>query len=286
MAAARDGLGGGAVLPEAGCSAPVQPSFWGVHSRSTRLPDGGDLRSRRLTAALVAYCAVVNPVAAQQLAPRELHDRIVEAMVSTSRLASAADTFVSWTERGPVLYHLVTRSTDSIVVGMQRNDPLVGVATVRFVERRIRSASVQWSERGETQRSVTVEVDGETVVVTDTARRVFPRPTGVWAIADYGMDDLLVEVLRSLETDREYPVSVFRPYGGRWDSLVVRLSHRKGGLEIQVVAAPDDTSRFIVADDGTLVQELRSKYPTNERRPLEGTRAFALYSQLRVPDRR
>lgn len=207
-------------------------------------------------------------------------------MARTGGLPAAVDTFVSWTERGPVLYHLVTRSADSIVVGMQRNDPLIGGATVRFVSGRVQSASVRWSDRGEVRRAVDVVVDGDSVVVTDTARTAFPRPTGVWAVADHGMDDLLVEVLRSLETDRDHRVSVFRPYGGKWDSLAVRLSDRNGGRAIQVVAAPDDTSRFIVAEDGTLLQVLRAKYPTNERRPLEDTRAFALYLHLRIPDRR
>ena len=77
-------------------------------------------------------------------------------------------------------------------------------------------------------------------------------------------------------------VHVLRPYGLKWDSVTVRASDQKGARTIEVVSAPDDTSRFVVADDGTLVQELRSKYPANERRPLEETRAFALYLALRV----
>ncbi len=207
-------------------------------------------------------------------------------MARNAVLPPATDTFVSWQERGPVLYHLATRWTDSITVGMQRNDPLLGTATVRFAGGRVHSASVRWSESGVVQRAVAVEVRGDTVVVSDTARRAYPLPTGPWAVADYGMDDLFVEVVRALEPDREHLVSVLRPYGSKWDSVRVRISAREGGRVIESVAAPDDTSRFVVTDDGTLVQGLRSKYPKHERRPLEGSRAFALYLQLRIPTTR
>ena len=225
-------------------------------------------------------------MSAQQLAAVELHDRIVAVMARSKSLPTATDTSVSWTERGPVLFHLATRWSDSITVGMQRNDPLSGTATVRFSRGEVSSAAIRWSEGDKLQRSVTVEVRDDSVVATDTVRHSYPRPTGVWAVADYGMDDLLVASLRSLAPGREHSVSVFRPYGLKWDSLAVRVRVREGGLLVEAVAAPDDTSRFLVADDGTLVQELRSKYPSHERRPLEGTRAFVLYQRLRNPEKR
>lgn len=182
-----------------------------------------------------------------------------------------------------MLYHLVTRWTDSITTGMQRNGPLFGTATVRFTDDEVHSASVRWSENGIAQRDVTIEVRGDSILVRDPSPHTFPRPVGAWAVADYGMTDLLVHSLRTLTPGKEHSVRVFRPYGGKWDVLTVRVSRRMDGHLIESVAAPNDTSTFVVARDGTLVQELRSKYPANERRPLEGTRAFTLYLQSRLP---
>lgn len=47
-----------------------------------------------------------------------------------------------------------------------------------------------------------------------------------------------------------------------------------------------DVMRILVGASLLLVQGLRAKHPTNERRPLEGTRAYALYSQVRRADGR
>ncbi len=232
---------------------------------------------------LAACCTAGSPLAAQRPSPGKLHELVVTEMARAGRLEAAADTFVSWTERGPVLYHLVTRWGDGIKVAMQRNDQLTGTATVRFASGGVRGASVQWSDKGKVLRAVSVDVRGDSVVVSDTVRLAFPRPDGAWAVADYGMDDLLVEAVRTLEPGREHLVRVYRPFGARWDSLTVRLDRRDGGLIIDAAAAPDDTSRFVVADDGTVVQELRSKYPANERRPLEETRAYAIYLRMRLP---
>ena len=239
------------------------------------------MRSFNACAVFVACAVSGSPISAQQLSAVELHDRLVAVMARNRVLPTATDTFVSWTERDPVLYHLATRWSDSITVGMQRNDPVAGTATVRFARGGVSSATIRWSAGEKPQRLVTVEVGGDSGVVTDTVRRSYPRSKGVWAVADYGMDDLLVASLRSLAPGTEHSVSVLRPYGLRWDSLAVRVHVRAGGLLIESVAAPDDTTRFLVADDGTLVHETRSKYPSNERRPLEGTRAFVQYERLR-----
>ncbi len=220
--------------------------------------------------------------AAQQMSNGELHDRIVAVMARRIVLPPGTDTFVSWEGRGPVLYHTVTRWSDSIRVGLQRNDSLFGTATVRFANGGVGTASVRWIDRGVLQCAVEIEVAGDTVLVRDSVRRAFVRPTGVWTVADFGMDDLLVAALQSLPSGASQMVHVLRPYGLKWDSLTVRVSGQNGARIIEVVSAPDDTSRFVVADDGTLVQELRSKYPANERRPLEETRAFALYLALRA----
>lgn len=240
------------------------------------------MRALRLCTLLMVWTWSPCQATAQQMSNGELHDRIVAVMARRIVLPPATDTFVSWEGRGPVLYHTVTRWSDSIRVGLQRNDSLFGTTTVRFANGRVRAASVRWVDHGVLQRAVEIEVAGDTVLVRDSVRRAFVRPTGLWTVADYGMDDLLVAVLQPLPSGTPQMMHVLRPYGLKWDSLTVRVSDQKGARTIEVVSAPDDTSRFVVADDGTLVQELRSKYPANERRPLEETRAFALYLTLRT----
>jgi hypothetical protein len=230
---------------------------------------------------LLACAAAPTLAHSQEASPTVTHDRIVTVMARHGRLASAADTFVSWQDGVPILYHTVTRWVDSITAGMERNDPLSGSATVRFANGRVRSASVRWHQGEKEVRAVTIEAIGDSLIVTDPVRRAFSTPRSTWAIADYGMDDLLVAALSSLSSGREHSVRVFRPYGAKWDSLLVRVSDRKGGRVLEWVAAPGDTTTLVIADDGTLVHERRSKYPNNERRPLEGTRAFALYRRFR-----
>ena len=101
------------------------------------------MRALRLGTLLMVSTWSPSQATAQQMSNGELHDRIVAVMARRVVLPPATDTFVSWEERGPVLYHTVTRWTDSIRAGLRRNDSLFGTATVRFANGGVRTASVR-----------------------------------------------------------------------------------------------------------------------------------------------
>ena len=79
-----------------------------------RWPDGGHLKALRFGTLLMVWTLSPWQAAAQQMSNGELHDRIVAVMARRVVLPPATDTFVSWEERGPVLYHTVTRAGGTV----------------------------------------------------------------------------------------------------------------------------------------------------------------------------
>ena len=112
----------------------------------------------------------------------------------------------------------------------------------------------------------------------DTTLRI---PTGAWGIADHGMDDQLLPLLRTMPPSSEpLRLIVLRPYRLTWDTLAVTSARR---MDVQVVSVRSggESTRMFVIFEGKLVW-LRDVAQQSERRPLEGTAAYRQFVRARV----
>ena len=233
----------------------------------------------RISLALAAIgWLAAGPANAQSV--QEVHDRIVAIMERSGVELVAPDTFVTWSPR-PVLYHTVSRSAEGIQSALIRADGLAGVAKIALVRGQATGAQVTWWRAGERLRDIVISVTGDSLHVRDTVNQSYPLPKIPWAIADYGMDDLLVPAFLALAPDGHGSLTVFRPYAVKWDTLDVRVRIDETRRYVEVGNAPDDLWTLVLSEDDAVLQILRSKYPHFERRPLEQSSRVGQYMILR-----
>ncbi len=247
------------------------------------------VKSKAMQSLLVGFLVVAPRLHAQGAlkTPREFHDRIAQLIAQiASRPLPPGDTSVTW-RRTPILYHTVSHSDSLITSGFVRNDGLTGIETVAWGRNAPTRFQTTWVNGDSTLTQLTGEVQGTELVVTGSSRGRFSLPSIPWAICDYGMDEHLVPVLRTLAMDSAQQVAVFRPFGFKWDTPNVRVARGPEGT--LRVAEPEkvDTTRWVIDAAGDLLQLTRDTTIV-ERRPLEETRLYSLYRRVRVvpPDLR
>jgi hypothetical protein len=234
-----------------------------------------------LGALLVGGAAGAAP-AQEPSTERDYHDRLVALIQRLApRPLPPGDTSVTWTE-GPILYHTVAQSDSVVSSGFLRNDSLIGLETVYWTGGRPDRFTVHWSHRDSTLVKLSGRVEGSQLLIEGTADGTFPLPQLPWAVCDYGMDEHLVPVLQRLARSNSLQqIAVFRPFGFKWDTVIVRVAggHERSVLVSEVLRA--DTARWVIAATGELLQLTRDTTLV-ERRPLEESRLYAPYRRLRA----
>ena len=235
---------------------------------------------RPAIAVLLAASLWAHDLAAQN--PQDLHDRIAALFSSRARRPlPAGDTLVSW-YGNPVLFHTVRRGGSEIDMGMVRLDRLVGTAFVAWKNARPSVGEVRWTEGDSIVVDVRLAVDRDTLRVSGNQPHSWRLPTMPWAIADYGMEDLTLPLLESLDLQRgPVTIAAYRPYGAKWDTLQVTKRAVGDGVLYELRGSGGKRDWWLVSASGSLVQ-LRREGQDFERRPLEQTTLFEEYRRLRA----
>ena len=246
-------------------------------SRSS-VPSG--LRPSAVGSLLVMLGAVPLCVGAQaaQLDPAkrdEFHQHVAELLGAQSRIRSAGDTSVSWTERGPILYFTTRRSGDTLSSTFAREDGLVGSAVAIWGDASQTSFHVTWTRRD----SIEVEMDGvvrnHELVLHGGRDTVVALPSLPWVVADYGLEDQQVPLFRALALGGGR-VAVFRPFRMKWDTVTIAGRAIGAYLVIDAEQGPKVRETYMLDSDSRLLL-LRRRDVVMERRPLEDTPLFDAY---------
>lgn len=135
------------------------------------------------------------------------HDQIVAYFRAVpAGVMPPGDTLVTWRSDGPILYHTASRSGASVRAGMFRNDALIGAATVDWTAASPIAFSVRWL--GNAPLTLRGRVEGKEIVLSGSRNERETIPAGLWAVADYGMDDLLLPLVSTLR-EKPQPISSF-----------------------------------------------------------------------------
>src|SRR5262249_45343525 len=181
---------------------------------------------RALFAPLTLLLTLGMQARGQQLSPADIHNRVLEFIAARSpQVLPVGDTLVSWNAGRPVLFHTGSRDSGGVRAGMLRADRMYGSADVRWTADAPRSFVVQWLTPGSAGvdslivRGV-VEPTGLRISRLHARDTVLAVPTGLWAIADYGMEELLLPAF-DRASNAPAALAVFRPYGLKWDTLQI-----------------------------------------------------------------
>lgn len=189
----------------------------------------------------------------------------------------------SWTvTSAPVLLHTVGVLGQAIESGLARNDGSVGTALAETDAARPVQYQALWTSPGAADTTSLVSVRNDTVVASGTTSGRWPAPPMPWTIADEGMEEQLVPVLRTLADSQVTKVPAFRPYAGRWDTLTARALRLPGGARLFVLSrgGPDTRVAILVDSTGALLTVEKATDPPTRRLPPLGTPRRARLDQL------
>lgn len=197
------------------------------------------------------------------------------------------DTAVTWSP-APILYHTSLVREDRAIATMCRNDGMTGTAEAHWEHGRQRDVSVRWTLGDSVLLDAVFKVEGQLIVARGGREWTRPVPTYGWAIADYGIEDQLIPLLRDVRTGTDTLV-LYRPFPDKWDTLAVTVVRRGGGV-LATLSDSAESYWLVISSNGNILQITRSKFGDFERRPLELTSRAAEYAEFRrplpvVPDR-
>jgi hypothetical protein len=215
-----------------------------------------------------------------------LHQHAVEFIKQSIQPMPAGDTLLTWNGDRLVLFHTSSRDRAGVRGALLRADRMLGVADVRWQDRP-QSFAVSWfTPRGTSIDSLIVRgnVVGNELRVRRSghADSVVAIPTIRWAVADYGMDELLLPVLARASQDRVTQVAVLRPYGLKWDTLTAIESESRGRWSIaRWTDQKGERWSMVILDSTRMVWLRRSDPRGDEELPLEGTALWSTFAQAR-----
>lgn len=239
--------------------------------------------SCRFVFAAFLLSAPATTVYAQQPALRDpalFHDRVVRVIHQlASRQLPAGDTLVTWTSQ-PVLFHTSAIGTDTARAGLLRGDRMLGTATVTWAIGEPTTFAVEWTTPGKPTLDIRGVRRGTVLRITGTHDTVLHVPVRRWAVADYGMEALLIPLLRELPRNAAQRIAVFRPFGMHWDTLTAMV-RPQGATLIAELRDAQHSRTWMVIGDGQHLLWLHQQGQEMERRPLEGTARYAEYARIR-----
>jgi len=198
-----------------------------------------------------------------------------------TRPVPAGDTFVTWTPK-PDLYTTVSRADSTIASSLVSTDGVIGTAEAVWQGGRQREVRVRWTKGSATLMELKARLEAGVIHFAGARDTAFQAPTLPWAVADYGMEDQLLPLIRGAGVDaRHLRVDIYRPRQERWDTVSIAC-RRAQGATLATVTEPDGEHFFwTITADGALVWITRDRNRGFERRPLEMTARVADYMSLR-----
>lgn len=227
------------------------------------------------------------PVPVETAPPNEATPEVLHARgVAVLKLFSggtipAGDIFVTWTPK-PDLYTAVSRTDSTVASSLVSTDGLVGTAVAVWQAGRQREVHVRWTKGSATLLELNVRFEAGVIHLAGARDTALPAPSLPWAVADSGMEDQLLPLIRAPGADaREVRLAIYRPYQSKWDTISVAC-RRTRGATLATETAPDGEHFFwTITADGALVRLTRDRNPGFERRPLDLTQRVADYVRLR-----
>jgi hypothetical protein len=160
---------------------------------------------------------------------------------------------------------------------------MIGTADVRWAKDRPMRFDVQWTTRDSAtgrsilDRDVRGVVDGGILRISGSKPDSLRIPAGPWAVVDFGMDEQLIPLLRTLPANgAPLVVSVFRPWHGRWDTVTVTVRDTASVRVGEVVGTDKLHEVMVLTARDDLLSVVRYDRPA-ERRPLEGSTRYGEY---------
>jgi hypothetical protein len=242
---------------------------------------------------LIGVAILSAPASAQNDAAAivAFHTRVTSYMKEIGiRPLPPGDTLISWHAGGPVLFHTALRDSDHVTAGMLRNDRMIGLADVRWNGGSPRSFHATWlTPKSGTLDSADIRGlrrDNSLVITRAGAKdTTITLPSLPWAVADYGMEELLFPAFDSVGGHLPYRLAVLRPYGLKWDTLVVtaRTQVTGRGWDVVTWSESGEEWRLAIADSRHFLWLRRSRFPDDDKRPLEGSALGATFARS-LPD--
>ena len=216
-----------------------------------------------------------------QLTPKEIRGRLdpVIREACGDRMIGT-DTSVTWGP-SPILYHSSKVREDRAIATMCRNDGMTGVADARWDHGVQREVSVRWTMGDSLLFQAGFRFDGQTIVARGGREWTHAVPTYRWAIADYGLEDQLIPLLREATRGVDTLV-LYRPFPDKWDTLAVTVVRRGNGV-LATLSDSAESTWLLISADGAILQITRSRFGDFERRPLELSSHSGEYAEFRRP---
>lgn len=183
---------------------------------------------------------------------------MIEAAEAALHARALPEGDTSFTIRGPgvmMMHTLAREGLDRLQSSMSRVDGMVGTADVRYEYGTPASVSVLWTSFENEPREWYATTRDDRIDVRNADPQPVPDWSDTWAIADYGMEELLAPALLSLPADQQpWILAVYRPFADKWDEAEVVVAERHDAV-IAVVRYVDDptTWYFIYNQDGDLL---------------------------------
>jgi hypothetical protein len=220
--------------------------------------------------------SVAAPVAAQtpdQL--RTFHDQAAGLIARmAARPLTEGDTFLTFNPEPGGLVHTTRVTAGGVESSLLRGDRMEGTARVDWLQGRVTDFDILWT-RADTLRGPKIDsavavrgrIVGDSIVVTAPAQRALATPSLPWAVADIGMEELLIPLLRSLQPGSlPQQVAVLRPYHLRWDTVTVTVRDT-AGLRVADARHGGDHEIWVLTGSGQLLCVHRVDHP-GDRLPL------------------
>jgi len=200
-----------------------------------------------------------------------------------SRPLTAGDTFLTWNPDPGGLIHTVMIDSARASSSLLRGDGMIGTAEARWSGKQISDFETRWttrdsiSGRSVVQRQSHGEKRGDSLFVTGTAPGVFAVPAGFWAVADFGMEEQLIPLIRAVSVNAgRQSISVFRPWHNRWDTVSVAVRDTIDVRTAELIGVNKFHETMVFTVRGNLLCIFRYDQ-ISERRPLEGTVRYREY---------
>lgn len=204
-----------------------------------------------------------------------LRTRVAEILAQAGdRPLPRGDTLVTFAKQGAILYYTIANTPDSVASSMVRNDGLVGWTTSHWSGGRLTNFSARWANPDSLQVDIHGQITSDGVVLQGAKADRLTPPALPWAVADYGMDDQLVPLLMTLPHDTSQAIAIWRPFGQKWDTLVVRSR-----LLENVLLVSQGQETWAISSTGSLLLEV-DRAQASQRRPLKGNARFAEYQRM------
>jgi hypothetical protein len=239
----------------------------------------------RTSSFVLALLVAPGALAAQGMSPGTT--AAVPARAVADVRAASGDTSLTMVGEEQVQVHAVARARDRVESSLSRKDGLAVAAHSEFDADLPRSYEVRVT-RGDSTVDLRVRRRGNRLQVEGTEVAAVPIPRNTrWAVADVGMDEHLLPVLRTLpEGTSGLPLAVFRPSIYRWDRLSASVANLAGATLIHLQDRDGAVTRLLVTDVGDLLYA-ETLAPggttvTSRRVPPPGTRRHERLEDLLV----